>query len=61
MCPLCLVASGLYVAGGVSAGAVTTFLATRFLRKRSEPTPSMRRKEDDDRSQDDEEPADRHA
>jgi hypothetical protein len=29
--------SGLYVAGGVSAGAVTTFLATK-LRKRPEPT-----------------------
>ena len=27
MCPLCLAASGLYVAGGLSVGAVTTFLA----------------------------------
>ena len=27
MCPLCLAATGLYVAGGLSVGAVTTFLA----------------------------------
>ena len=33
MCPLCLAASGLYVAGGLSAGAVTTFLAAKVLRK----------------------------
>jgi hypothetical protein len=39
MCPVCLAMSGLYVAGGVSAGAVTTFLATK-LRKRPEPTAS---------------------
>ena len=39
MCPVCLAVSGLYVAGGVSAGAVTTFLATK-LRKRPEPTAS---------------------
>jgi hypothetical protein len=32
--------SGLYVAGGVSAGAATTFLATKLLRKRPEPTAS---------------------
>jgi len=31
--------TGLYVAGGVSAGAVTTFLATK-LRQRPEPTAS---------------------
>jgi len=42
MCPLCLAASGLYVAGGLSVGAVTTFLAARFLRKRPEPTASRR-------------------
>jgi hypothetical protein len=36
MCPVCLAASGLYVAGGVSAGVVTTFLTTRLLRKRPE-------------------------
>src|SRR4026209_1419502 len=29
MCPLCLAATGLYVAGGLSVGAVTTFLAAR--------------------------------
>jgi hypothetical protein len=40
MCPLCLAASSLYVAGGLSAGAVTTFLAARLLRKRPEPTAS---------------------
>ena len=31
MCPLCLTASGLYVAGGLSAGAVTTFLVAKVL------------------------------
>ena len=36
MCPACLTAMGLYVAGGVSAGAGTTFLATRLLRKQRE-------------------------
>jgi len=40
MCPVCLAASGLYVAGAVSAGAVTTFFATRLLRKRTAPTAS---------------------
>jgi hypothetical protein len=40
MCPLCLAASGFYVAGGLSAGAVTTFLAAKLLRKRPEPTAS---------------------
>ena len=40
MCPVCLAMSSLYVAGGVSAGAVTTFLATKLLRKRPEPTAS---------------------
>jgi hypothetical protein len=40
MCPVCLAASGLYVADGVSAGAVTTFLATKLLCKRPEPTAS---------------------
>jgi hypothetical protein len=38
MCPVCL-ASSLYVAGGVSAGAVTTFVAVKLLRQRPEPTP----------------------
>ena len=36
MCPMCFAAGGLYVAGGVSAGAVTTFLATKWLGKRKE-------------------------
>ena len=48
MCPVCLAMSGLYNADGVSAGAVTTFLATKFLRKRPEPTastPSPKKKE----------------
>ena len=40
MCPVCLAMSGLYVAGGVSAGAVTTFLATKLLRKRPETSAS---------------------
>jgi hypothetical protein len=34
MCPLCLAASCLYVAGGLSAGGATTFLAAKVLRKR---------------------------
>jgi hypothetical protein len=34
MCPLCLTATGLYVAGGLSTGAVSTILVTRILRKR---------------------------
>jgi hypothetical protein len=40
MCPVCLALSGLYFAGGVSAGALTTFLTTKLLRKRPEPTAS---------------------
>jgi hypothetical protein len=35
---MCLTAGCLYVAGGVSAGGATTFLAARLLRKRPEPT-----------------------
>jgi hypothetical protein len=38
MCPVCPAAIGLYVAGGVSAGAVATFLTTKLLRKQPEPT-----------------------
>ena len=34
MCPVCLVTMGLYVAGGVSAGGITTYLAARLLRRR---------------------------
>ena len=37
MCPVCL-ATSLYVAGGVSAAAGTSFLAAKLLRKRPEPT-----------------------
>jgi len=37
MCPVCLATMGLYVAGGVSAGGFTTYLATKVLRRR--PTP----------------------
>jgi len=33
MCPVCLATMGLYVAGGASAGGITTFLATRLLRR----------------------------
>jgi hypothetical protein len=36
MCPVCLATMGLYVAGGVSAGGLTTYLATRLLRGRRE-------------------------
>jgi hypothetical protein len=32
MCPACLAAIGLYVAGGVSAGGITTYVATKVLR-----------------------------
>jgi hypothetical protein len=34
MCPVCLATVGLYVAGGVSAGGITTYLASRVLRTR---------------------------
>ncbi len=40
MCPLCLAASGLYIAGGLSAGGAATLLSARLLRKRPEPTAS---------------------
>jgi len=33
MCPVCLATMGLYVAGGASAGGITSYLATRLLRK----------------------------
>ena len=36
MCPVCLATMGLYVAGGVSAGGITTYLATRLLHTRSD-------------------------
>ena len=31
--PVCLATVGLYVAGGASAGGITTYLATRLLRR----------------------------
>jgi len=33
MCPVCLATMGLYVAGGVSAGGITTYLATSLPRR----------------------------
>ena len=36
MCPACVAAMGLYVAGGLSAGAGVTFIATRLSRKQRE-------------------------
>jgi len=41
MCPVCLITSGLYVAGGMSTGAITTFLASRLLRDQAEPAASV--------------------
>ena len=35
MCPVCLATMGLYVAGGVSAGGITAYLATRLPRRTS--------------------------
>ena len=57
MCPMCLAAGGLYVAGGVSAGAVATFLATKWLGKRTE----RNEENTDERLQEDEDTPDRHA
>ena len=34
MCPVCVATIGLYVAGGVSAGGITTYLASRVLHRR---------------------------
>ena len=56
MCPACIAAMGLYVAGGVSAGAGTTFLATKLMRKRPEPAasnPSTETQGDDHATSDD--------
>ena len=36
MCPVCLATMGLYAAGGVSAGGITTYVASRVLRGRRE-------------------------
>ena len=46
MCPVCLATMGLYVAGGVSAGGITTYLATRVLRR----TSAEREAEENDRT-----------
>jgi len=56
MCPVCLATTGLYIAGAVSGGGVTTFLATKLLRKRPEPTvstPSTETKTNDRAATDD--------
>lgn len=50
MCPVCLATVGLYVAGGVSAGGITTYLASRVLRRgpdqhAGDRTPERRREE----------------
>jgi hypothetical protein len=34
MCPVCVATIGFYVAGGVSAGGITTYLAARVPRRR---------------------------
>ncbi|HKX45512.1 MAG TPA: hypothetical protein VJP77_02320 [Planctomycetota bacterium] len=50
MCPVCLAVGGLYVAGGVSAGAVATFLTAKRLRARAAPaetTPDTEPRGDD--------------
>jgi hypothetical protein len=36
MCPVCLATMGLYVAGGVSAGGIATYLASGVLRRRGD-------------------------
>jgi len=41
MCPVCLATMGLYVVGGVSAGGITTYLATRLLRRRRDQKESI--------------------
>src|SRR4026208_1718187 len=43
MCPLCLAATGLYVAGGLSVGAVTTFLAASAQATRTDRSKERRR------------------
>jgi hypothetical protein len=42
MCPVCLATVGLYVAGGASAGGITTYLATRLLRRGRDQHPEDR-------------------
>jgi hypothetical protein len=63
MCPMCLAATGLYVAGGLSTGAVTTFLVTRVLGKRPDKGSTPRAKttnREHERRHDDDEPHHRH-
>jgi hypothetical protein len=36
MCPVCLTTVGLYIAGGVSAGGLATYLAKRLRRDRGD-------------------------
>jgi hypothetical protein len=56
MCPVCLATMGLYLAGGISAGGITTYLTARVLRERRHqhesitPTDTLedRRKSDDE-------------
>jgi hypothetical protein len=53
---MCLAMSGLYIAGGVSAGALTTFFAGKLLRKRpaaSASTASTEKEGDDHATTDD--------
>jgi len=47
MCPVCLATVGLYVAGGVSAGGITTYVATKLLReRRDQPAGDRERREE---------------
>ena len=48
MCPVCLATVGLYVAGGASAGGITTYLTTRLLRRDAINTPKEGEKGDDE-------------
>ena len=48
MCPVCLATVGLYVAGGVSAGGITGYLATRLLSRDAINTPKEGEKSDDE-------------
>ncbi len=48
MCPVCLATMGLYVAGGVSAGGITTYLADKLLRRDAINTPKKGDKSHDE-------------
>jgi hypothetical protein len=43
MCPVCLATIGLGIAGGVSAGGITTYVATHVLRRRRDEEAGDRR------------------